>query len=65
MTIQDQIWLLAHSKEPEDRREWAVLYWKSQGLTHREIADKLGYGKRLGATLRDQCLQTIRRSQRC
>jgi len=45
MTIQDQIWLLAHSKEPEDRREWAVLYWKSQGLTHREIADKLGYGK--------------------
>jgi hypothetical protein len=45
MTIQDEIWLLAHSKEPEDRREWAVLYFKSQGLTHRQVGEKLGYGK--------------------
>jgi hypothetical protein len=45
MTIKDQIWLLAHSDEPEDRREWAVLYWKYQGKTHREVADKLVHGK--------------------
>lgn len=45
MSIKDKIWLLAHSKEKEDRREWAVLYWKSTGMTHRQVADQLGYSK--------------------
>ncbi|MBI5954470.1 MAG: helix-turn-helix domain-containing protein [Chloroflexi bacterium] len=43
MNIEDTIWLLAHSSSAEDKREWAVLYWKSQGLKHEEIADKWGY----------------------
>jgi hypothetical protein len=43
MSIEDTIWLLAHSSNPEDKREWAVLYWKSQGLKHEEIANKWGY----------------------
>ena len=44
MTIQDTLWLLAHSKEAEDRRKWAVLYWKYQGLTHRQVGGKLRKG---------------------
>ena len=43
--IESELWLLANSKEPEDRREWAVLYWKYHGLTHQQVADKLHYGK--------------------
>ncbi len=45
MTIQDEIWLLAHSENPEDRREWAVLYFKAQGLTHKQVADQLSYSR--------------------
>jgi hypothetical protein len=45
MTVKDTIWLLAHSKEKEDQREWAVLYWKYQGYTHREVGEKLFHGK--------------------
>lgn len=44
MAIYDTIWLIAHSSNPEDRRTWAVLYWKSQGMTHKEIATHLEYG---------------------
>ena len=43
MKVRSAIYLLAHSSNPEDRREWAVLYWKSQGLKHEEIANKWGY----------------------
>ena len=43
--IDNEIWILAHSSNPEDRREWAVLYWKSKDLKHEEIADKWGYSK--------------------
>ena len=41
--IKEKIWLFAHSTEPEDRREWAVLYWKSKGLKHQEIAEMWHY----------------------
>src|ERR1051325_753412 len=41
MSIKDTLWLLAHSKEAEDRRQWAVLYWKYQGLTHRQVGAKV------------------------
>jgi len=43
--IESAIWLLAHSQEPEDRREFAVLYWKSKGLKHKEIAAMWGYSE--------------------
>lgn len=42
MALRDEIWQLAHSSEPEDKREWAVLYWRSQGLTVPQVSDKLG-----------------------
>lgn len=45
MSIEDTLWLLAHSDDPNDKKEWAVLYWKSQGLKHQEIADGWGYTK--------------------
>jgi hypothetical protein len=45
MSIKDKIWLLAHSKDKEDRREWAVLYWKWHDLTHRQVGGRLGKGK--------------------
>src|SRR5258707_1375877 len=45
MTTKDKIYLLAHSKHPEARRAWAVLYWKYQGLTHRQVGEKLFKGK--------------------
>ncbi len=45
MPIKDKIWLLAHSKDKEDRREWAVLYWKYQGYTHRKVGETLFKGK--------------------
>ncbi len=43
MKIEEEIWNLAHSANSEDRREWAVLYWKSQGLKHKEIANQWNY----------------------
>jgi hypothetical protein len=39
--IIEKLKALAESRAPEDRRHWAVLYWKSQDLTHEQIADIL------------------------
>jgi hypothetical protein len=47
MSIKDTIWLLAHSQDNEDKREWAVLYWKYRGVidelghTHQVISKRL------------------------
>lgn len=41
MTIKDTIWLLAHSEDPHDKREWAVLYFRAQGKNPEQVADQL------------------------
>lgn len=41
MTIKDIIWLLAHSEDAHDKREWAVLYFRAQGKNPQQVADQL------------------------